>query len=508
MSSPLFQWLNERSVGIHLHPTSLPGDYCIGTLGQGAYRFVDFLEATGMKYWQVCPLGPTGYGDSPYQCFSSFAGNPFLIDFRPLEDTGLITPNALEGYRLVQHERVDYSQVFYGFWPALSKAYIQAKKQNTLSIPGYGDFSEFAQKHDDWLAPYALFKTLKDHFAGQPWYTWPENFHTYKACKNHPIVEQKQDIINIYKFSQYIFFNQWASLKKYAHQKNIKIIGDVPIFVAMDSADVWSHPELFKLNASRQPTVVAGVPPDYFSPTGQLWGNPVYDWKNHHNENYAWWMKRIQSHFYLYDVLRIDHFRAFDSYWEVPAGNKDATKGTWAKGPGLHFFKTLNQHFHKELPIIAEDLGMINEDVTRLRDNVGLPGMAVLQFAFGGDSKNPHLPHNHIPNQVVYPATHDNDTCWGWYQKAPEHIKAHFKQYLRVDGSSVPWDLIRYAYQSVAKMAIIQMQDLLNLGSEARFNTPGTSQGNWSWRFTGKQLDGLWQESSEYLKTLAKLYNR
>ncbi len=503
---PLFPWLDDRGAGVLVHPTSLPGDLGIGKFGREARRLVDFLQAGGYRYWQVCPLGPTGFGDSPYQCFSAIAGNPYLIDLYPMVSHGLLAAQDLKPLQQLPHGRVDYGALYTRMAPLLDKL-AQALIDSDDNLPGYGGFSKFREAEADWLRPYAAFRALKAHFAGKPWFAWPKEVRTYAAFCSDTRARELQAAILREEAIQYLFRAQWRELRAYANERGIRIIGDVPIFVALDSADAWADPDLFQLNAKHQPTAVAGVPPDYFSRTGQLWGNPLYRWDRMQANDYAWWKQRLAANFAGFDVLRLDHFRGFAAYWAVPASHKDARKGKWQKGPGIDFFKALAKAF-PDSRMIAEDLGEITPDVDTLRAATGLPGMAVLQFAFGGDAENPYLPHNIDKNCVVYPGTHDNDTTLGWYQAQDESVRDHFRRYLAVDGRAPQWELLRAAYRSSANLAIIPMQDLLNLDSEARLNTPGLAAGNWAWRYTDGQLDNLWRESAGYLYALKELYGR
>ncbi len=506
MLNTLFSWLDSRSAGVLLHPTSLPGDLGIGKLGREAKRFIDFLQVAGFKSWQMCPLGPTGYGDSPYQCFSAFAGNPYLIDLHPLVGFGLLSDDDLAPLRRLPHDRVDYGELYVRFWPVMAKAFA-AFDANSAGLPGYGDFAEFCQKHADWLDAYAAFSACKDHFGGQPWNTWPKELRSYRLFQKSSLYAELKDAMNAVRFVQYLFFGQWTTLRSYAQEKNINIIGDVPIFVAYDSADVWANAELFQLDKNGSPKVVAGCPPDYFSPLGQFWGNPIFDWKAMKQDGYAWWMRRMAANFALFDIVRLDHFRGFEAYWAIPAQDEDARGGAWKPGPGIDFFKVLQEQF-PEAKLIAEDLGEITDEVRELLKLSGLPGMAILQFAFGDDSSNLYLPHNVSPNSVIYPGTHDNDTTLGWYNSVDETARDHFRRYYSVDGSVPQWDMIRSAYASVSKLAVIPMQDMLNLGSDARMNFPGEAAGNWQWRYRSEQLDTLWRESAAYLRSLGEIYYR
>lgn len=501
-------WLNKRGAGVILHPSSLPSEQGIGCFGKSAFRFIDFLSASGMRYWQVCPLGPTGYGDSPYQCFSAFAGNPYFIDLKELISLGLLEGQALGPLQELSHTNVDYGNLYNRFWKLLNQVYNNYKK-NPSALHSYGNFAAFKEEQAHWLHPYACFMACKNHFNGAPWYEWPKGYRSFSEAQKRPLFlfNELADSIEAQKFFQFLFLVQWKKLRAYAHEKGVEIIGDIPIFVSLDSADVWTHSSLFQLGANGLPNKVAGVPPDYFSPLGQLWGNPLYDWKGNTNEVFNWWRKRIQSNLGLYDILRIDHFRGFESYWAVPANDTDARNGKWVTGPGREFFDCMN----RELPgirWIAEDLGDITPTVHELRNSLNFPGMAVLQFAFSNDPANLYLPHNLIRNSVLYSGTHDNDTSWGWYTSAPREIKDQFRRYFRVSGEHVPWDMVRASYESVSNLVIIPLQDLMNKGTEARMNTPGKADGNWQWRYRPEEIEKLIIESSHYLQELKLLYNR
>jgi 4-alpha-glucanotransferase len=503
---PLFNWLDERAAGVLLHPTCLPGDFGMGALDQHADQFLKFLAGAGFRYWQVCPLGPTGYGDSPYQCFSAFAGNPYLIDLGALVHAGLIADNALGPLLFLNSDRVDYGALWRLKWPILFQAHDTFRSRRAAAP--YGDFAAFQHKHAHWLPAYGLFQALKDHFNGRPWWEWPAEVRSLAAAENAPLAARVARRSEAHQFFQYLFFGQWTQLKARAAGLGIGIIGDAPIFVALDSADVWAAPHLFQLDPkTSRPLAVAGVPPDYFSADGQLWGNPLYDWPAHAANGYVWWLARLQANFDLYDVVRLDHFRGFDTYWSIPAGAPTARAGTWQKGPGLDFFRAVAAHFPNP-KIIAEDLGEPAPSVTALLAATGLPGMAVLQFAFGDKSDNFYLPHNLRANSVVYPGTHDNDTTRGWYASLNGKTLDHLRRYLRISGAEISWDFIRTAYASVGNLAIIPLQDLLNLGTEARFNLPGTSEGNWQWRYRPAQLEKLKSESTPYLREIGDLYGR
>lgn len=504
--TPLFNWLDRRAAGILVHPTSLPSAFGIGAFDEAADPLLDFLHAAKFRYWQVCPLGPTGYGDSPYQCFSSFAGNLNLIDPGALVRAGLLTEAEVAPLRRLSASTVDFGALYLQKRPLLFAAHARWRK-DPRPLP-YGDFARFRAERGAWLAPYALFSALKDHFNGQPWWAWPAEVRTHAAAQKSPLAQTVAVAAEGYAFAQYLFFGQWRDLRQRAAKKGIEIIGDTPIFTALDSADVWASPHLFQLDPkTTRPLAVAGVPPDYFSADGQLWGNPLYDWSAHAAENYAWWIARLQANFELCDIVRIDHFRGFEAYWSVPAAALTARTGKWVPGPGIDFFRAV-QATMPHAKLIAEDLGLLTPETIALREATGLPGMAVLQFAFGGGADNLYLPHNQRANSVVYPGTHDNDTTLGWYRTTDEKTRDHVRRYLRIDGQEIGWDFLRTAYRSVANLAVLPLQDLMNLGSEARFNTPGKAQGNWTWRYRPEQLRTLHEQAAPYLGELATLYGR
>ncbi|ACB76555.1 4-alpha-glucanotransferase [Opitutus terrae] len=505
--APLFHWLNDRLAGVLLHPTALPSAFGVGAFDDEARKLIDFFAEAGIGAWQICPLGPTGYGDSPYQCFSAFAGNPYLVDPAALVTAGLVTEEAVRPLRQLDPDHVDFGALFHQKLPLLFSAYDTWRRDRQRALP-YGDFAEFRQRHASWLSSYGLFSALKEHFGGRAWWDWPVEARTLAAARKSPHAAQVADRAEAYEFIQYLFFGQWALIREHARDRGVLIIGDAPIFAALDSADVWAHPELFQLDPkTSRPTAVAGVPPDYFSADGQLWGNPLYDWPAHADDDYAWWLARLRANFELYDVVRIDHFRGFDTYWSIPAGAPNARTGRWENGPGLAFFEALRATL-PDAKLIAEDLGELVPSVIALREATGLPGMVILQFAFGSGPDNLYLPHNHRANSVVYPGTHDNDTTLGWYATLGEGAQDHVRRYLRVSGREIGWDFVRAAYASVCRLAIIPLQDLFTLGSEARFNTPGTSQGNWAWRYRREQLNALRNGATSYLRELALLYGR
>lgn len=505
---PLFPGLQERAAGVLLHPTSLPSPFGVGCLGEEARAFVDFLAAAGMTWWQVCPLGPTGFGDSPYACFSAFAGNPYLVDPRPLVAAGLLEAADLEPLRALSKERVEFGYLWEHFHPMADKAWANAKAHPDR-LRRLGDFEAFKRRPEisAWLDDYALFTALKAKNGGAPWPDWPAGEKSVARARFTRHDAATLDRAERERFLQWLFATQWKALHAYAKSKGVKILGDAPIYVAMDSADVWAHPELFELDVTLKPSCVAGVPPDYFSATGQLWGNPLYDWKANKADGYAWWISRLKANLAVTDALRIDHFRAFHDYWKIPAGSPDARAGRWAKGPGLDFFKAVRNAL-PDAELIAEDLGELSPGVHRLLADTGLPGMAVLQFAFGGPSSNAYLPHNHRPNSVVYPGTHDNDTAAGWYAATDPRTRDHFRIYFGTDGAAPAWTMIRACMSSPARLAVIPAQDLLGLPGEARFNTPGTPAGNWAWRLGASRMAELKTFIAPNLLALAEATDR
>ena len=495
----------ERTSGILLHPTSLPGPYGIGDFGPHACTWLDWLAESGCKLWQVLPLGPTGYGDSPYQCFSAFAGNPYLISPQLLLEDGLLIKKDLEAMPPWDERRVDYGQMYQWKPALLEKAFLHFREEGKRSpSPALKDeFLKFCHDNASWLDDYALFTAIKEAQGGGSWEVWPDELRQRDPAALDNARQSMHESILRVQFVQFLFFRQWTALKAYARKLGIKIIGDMPIFVAIDSADVWSHPDLFYLDEEGHPTVVAGVPPDYFSPTGQLWGNPLYRWEVHRRNGYAWWLERIKATLKLVDIVRIDHFRGFAGYWEIPAGNPTAEIGQWVPGPGADFFKVIQNNLGN-LPILAEDLGVITPDVVELREKFELPGMKILQFSFSGPD-NIFLPHNLPRNCVVYTGTHDNNTSLGWYAHAPESEKDFARRYLNVNGNDFAWDLIRAAWRSVSVFALAPMQDFLRLGTEARMNYPSRLGGNWEWRLTE---DDLSEPLQARIKDLNWLYLR
>lgn len=492
----------ERSSGVILHPSSLPGGYGIGELGQAAFGWLDFLAAAGQRLWQVMPLGPTGYGDSPYQCFSAFAGNPYLISLEGLVNEGLLDAGFLEAPPSFPAERVDYGAVIPYKLDCLSRSFEHFKA--LASDEQRRSFAAFCKAQDYWLADYALFMALKETHEGRSWNEWAEDIRLRRPQALANWRKKLASQLERQQYWQWLFYEQWLAVKRYANDRGIQIIGDIPIFIAFDSADAWANPDLFYLDAHGEPTVVAGVPPDYFSDTGQRWGNPLYRWPKMKENGYAWWVKRFASTLEFVDIIRVDHFRGFEAYWEIPASESTAVNGRWVKGPGQDFFDAVKKALGN-LPILAEDLGVITPAVEKLRDDNELPGMKVLQFAFAADAADPYLPHNYPPTCVVYTGTHDNDTTLGWYQKVPESERDHVRRYLACSDDEAVWALVRAAFASVANLAVVPLQDVLQLGSEARMNTPGVAAGNWTWRYTPEMLEP-WLAPA--LKDMAQLYGR
>ncbi|HLE63140.1 MAG TPA: 4-alpha-glucanotransferase [Pyrinomonadaceae bacterium] len=502
-----------RSSGILLHPTSLPGPFGIGELGAEAYQFADFLDASGQRLWQVLPLGPTGYGDSPYACYSAFAGNTLLISPEQLVKEGLLARSELSSTPAFADDRVDFKSVHEFKDRLLLKAYETYRRTTDTGLRSA--FETFAQRHAFWLDDYALFQALKHLHGGVAWNEWHPSLVRREPVAMARVRDSLREPIEAQKYYQFLFFKQWFALKTYGNDRGIKVIGDIPIFVAHDSADVWTSPQEFKLDQNGLPKVMAGVPPDYFSATGQFWGNPLYNWDRMVAERFRWWIARVQATLQMVDIVRVDHFRGFAASWEIPGGDKTAERGRWVEAPGRELFTTIRDALG-ELPIIAEDLGVITPDVEKLRDGFGFPGMRILQFGFSSDTKTIDLPHNYIKNVVVYTGTHDNDTTVGWFSSvAGEGSTRTAKQiarerkfclkYLNTAGEEIHWDFIRSLLASVANTAIVPLQDLLGLGTEARMNLPNSTEGNWSWRF---KANALTDKIGTRLKELTELYGR
>lgn len=493
----------NRSAGILLHPTSLPGKFGIGDLGKECLNFIDFLETSGQTLWQVFPLGPTGYGDSPYQCFSAFAGNPILISPEKLYEEGLLTAEQISYPKFDPHQ-IEYGGIINFKKNLLFSAFQNFKKNKNKQAD---EFNKFCEDHSEWLEDFALFMAAKEFHGGGLWTNWEKDLVLREASALKEWQIKLADDILYQKFIQFQFFKQWKAVKNYANTKGIKIIGDMPIYIAYDSADLWANKNLFTVDEEGKLETVAGVPPDYFSPTGQLWGNPLYRWKEMEKDDFLWWRKRFKGLLELIDIIRIDHFRGLDAYWEVQGDATTAVNGRWVKAPGEKLFNSISKHLD-EIPILAEDLGVITKSVEALRDKFNFPGMKILQFAFGEKMETKFLPHNFVPNCVVYTGSHDNDTTRAYFEKAKierRDIYDHVKNYLNIQSDDITANLIRAAYASVANIVIIPMQDILNLGGEARMNFPGKLGGNWSWRFTWNQIPEFLPAS---LKKLAELYER
>ena len=488
-----------RGSGILMHITSLPGPYGVGTMGRQAYAFADFLEKAGQKYWQILPLNPTGYGDSPYQSCSAFAGNHYLIDLQILEEEGLLEKEQLEGICWnTREDRVDFGLLYENRLKVLKSAFEKFTDTDGLD--------RFCRENGSWLPDFALYMALKDREQGRPWYQWNEPL---KRRDPNAIWQARQELkteVRFYSFVQYLFYRQWSELREYVNAKNIQIIGDVPIYVPLDSADVWSNPELFQLDKDLQPTAVAGCPPDAFSADGQLWGNPLYRWDRIAKDGYRWWLLRLGAAGKLFDIVRLDHFRGFEAYWSVPAGDETARNGKWIKGPDMDFVDAVKKGL-PGLKLIAEDLGLLTQEVLDLRDASGFPGMKVLEFAFDSLEPSAYLPHTYIQNTVCYTGTHDNMTAKQWLESLPEELLEYATRYMHLHEAEGPiWGLIRTALSSVSNTCIVQLQDYLELGAGARMNFPGTNTGdNWVWRaLPGSFHDKLAQRIAE----LTKLYGR
>lgn len=490
-----------RKSGILMHISSLPSDYGIGKLGKEAYRFIDFLAESGIKLWQVLPLSPTSYRDSPYQSFSTFAGNPYFIDFDILTQEGLLDKSDYCDIIWCENERVvDYGRIYDNCFNVLKRAYKKFKDK----MPS--NYHNFLLENKEWLDDYALFMALKFKNDGRAWYEWEKGL----AMREEKAVERAalelSEEVDFFRFIQYKFYEQWDKLKRYANKKGIGIIGDIPIYVAYDSVDVWVSPELFLLDKEKNPVDVAGCPPDDFSKLGQLWGNPLYDWEYHKKDNYSWWAKRMEFASKMYDMTRIDHFRGFESFYAIPYGNVTAEHGEWRKGPGIEIFRTIEKKLGK-MSIIAEDLGFITPEVRQLVEDTGFPSMKVLQFAFDGNAKNEYLPHNYkTSNCVVYTGTHDNDTLKGWVSTSPKSTIKYCLEYMKLRfRSEIAWGVIRLAWSSCAEIAIVQMQDLLNEGSKSRMNTPSTLKNNWTYRIRQNDLN---KNLVHKLQKLNRIYDR
>ncbi|EGD31185.1 4-alpha-glucanotransferase [Streptococcus sanguinis] len=495
--------MKKRQSGVLMHISSLPGKYGIGSFGQSAYDFVDFLVRTKQRYWQILPLGTTSYGDSPYQSFSAFAGNTYFIDFDILIEEGLLNEADVKGADFGDDPRkVDYAKIFDARRPIMEKAVARFLKADDLS-----DYESFVEQNAAWLEVFAEYMAIKEHFDNLAWTEWPdEAIRRREAASLASYRENLADKLTYHRVTQYLFFKQWLRLKAYANEHHIEIVGDMPIYVAADSADVWAQPHFFKTDAVGKPTCVAGCPPDEFSETGQLWGNPIYDWEAMDKDGYAWWIERLRESFKIYDIVRIDHFRGFESYWEVPAGSETSASGKWVKGPDYKLFAAVKEALG-DLNIIAEDLGFMTDEVIELRERTGFPGMKILQFAFNPDDESIDSPHLAPNNSVMYTGTHDNNTVLGWYKdEIDDATRQYMAQYTnRKEYETVPHAMLRTIFASVSFMAIATMQDLLELDSAARMNYPSTIGGNWTWRMTAEELNPIVEGE---LYSLTKTYRR
>lgn len=495
--------MKKRQSGVLMHISSLPGKYGIGSFGQSAYDFVDFLVRTKQRYWQILPLGTTSYGDSPYQSFSAFAGNTYFIDFDILIEEGLLNESDVKGADFGDDPRkVDYAKIFDARRPIMEKAVARFLKADDLS-----DYESFVKQNAAWLEVFAEYMAIKEHFDNLAWTEWPdEAIRRREAASLASYREKLADKLTYHRVTQYLFFKQWLRLKAYANEHHIEIVGDMPIYVAADSADVWAQPHFFKTDAVGKPTCVAGCPPDEFSETGQLWGNPIYDWEAMDKDGYAWWIERLRESFKIYDIVRIDHFRGFESYWEVPAGSETSASGKWVKGPDYKLFAAVKEALG-DLNIIAEDLGFMTDEVIELRERTGFPGMKILQFAFNPDDESIDSPHMAPNNSVMYTGTHDNNTVLGWYKdEIDDATRQYMAQYTnRKEYETVPHAMLRTIFASVSFMAIATMQDLLELDSAARMNYPSTIGGNWTWRMTAEELNPIVEGE---LYSLTKTYRR
>ncbi|MDR2812329.1 MAG: 4-alpha-glucanotransferase [Puniceicoccales bacterium] len=483
----------KRSVGIMMHVSCLPSRQGIGCFNEMAFRFIDFLANAGVGYWQICPLNPTSYGDSPYQGISVFAINPYFLDLETLDIRNIPPDLSIRSDRVSFGRLYEYfNDLLENFGPSWVKIFGKDVR-----------FLEFQRTQAHWLRPYALFASLKHFFNGKAWFEWPQEYKIYKKIDYPKLPDIVIKYFECHEILQYILHIQWQKIKHYAHQCHVKMIGDIPIYPGLDSADVWSEPENFQLDKQLNPKKIAGVPPDYFSPEGQLWGNPIYNWKFLQQNQYDWWQRRVQRNGELFDVLRLDHFRGFDHFWTVPAGAENAINGKWEAGPGKELFD-----FFKNNEFIAEDLGAIDDSARQLQRDLNFPGMKVLQFAFSGDSKNIYLPHHHDKNAILYLGTHDNDTLRGWYAKLDENAKDQIRRYFGIDNHEIVWNFLMEIYRSPCFLSIVCVPDLLELSSEARFNTPGIQGTNWQWRMTEEQFIYLETSVAEKLNVYKVLYDR
>jgi len=493
--------MTKRSSGVLMHITSLPGQFGIGTFGKSAYDFVDFLEETKQTYWQILPLTTTSYGDSPYQSFSAVAGNLNLIDFSLLTEAGLLEESDYSNVNFGDNpEKIDYALLFEARRPILEKAVANTSKNSEVLT----EIEKFEAENSSWLADYAEYMAIKESFGYKSFIHWDEDIKKGEEAAREKYRTELQDSIRYYTVTQYFFFKQWLALKEYANSKGIKIIGDMPIYVSADSVEMWTMPELFKVDENNEPLYVAGCPADDFSPTGQLWGNPIYDWEKHKEQGFSWWIYRVQESFKIYDVLRIDHFKGFSDFWQIDKDAENAVNGTWEAGPGIELFQKIKEQLG-DLPIVAENLGFIDAKAEKLLDDSGYPGMKILQFAFPGED-NLDRPHHYTQNSVAYTGTHDNDVVNGWYEKLSESEKELVSEYLnRRDDETITEAMIRGIYSSVSDYAIVTMQDLLDKDATSRMNVPSTVGGNWEWRMVAEDLT---EERKEFLRNITVRYSR
>ena len=506
MTSKTKSWLSSRHAGALAHISSLPSDVGIGNLGQGTRDFVDFLAEAGFSHWQVCPVGPTGYGDSPYQSFSAFAGNPYFIDLQELADLDLIRRSEIRVLTELPVDRVDYGKLYDRFWQILAQAF-ERVEESAFQLEGSLSLLRFIDENEYWLDDYTTFMALKRRFGNRSWIEWPRQFRNPNSDINSLLSLEDRLEKSRQAFYQYVFYAQWERIKSYANAKGVQIIGDIPIYVALDSADAWKHRDVFLVDEEGRQDFVAGVPPDYFSETGQLWGNPLYNWDLLAKTGYDWWIRRIESGFQLFDILRFDHFRGFENYWVVPSDAPDASMGKWEEGPGIDFFQTIEDAI-PEAKFIAEDLGYINREVFELRERTGYPGMKVMQFGYGHDDNNVNLPHFFVPNQVIYTGTHDNDTTQGWLESLEGEERQLVYDYFGLTGYPNADQIVVAALASVARLVIVPVQDLLHLPSQSRMNKPGQARGNWQWRLNGEQFNRLVEEVAPKFQALNHRYHR
>jgi len=506
-----YSWIKDRAFGLLAHISSLPSDYGIGNLGKSAQIFIDFLANCKATYWQICPINPTGYGDSPYQSFSVYAGNPYFIDFDFFKETNLLFDDEISIAKSLPKDFCDYGRL-YETLPAMLE--IAARRffkdeeiQKICESKLDSSYKNFCKENAFWLDDYSLFMTLKKKFNGASSDKWTPEFKDHKKAKKQKYSEQECAQMENHKFIQWIFFAQYLQMKSYANEKNISIIGDLPIYVSFDSVELWANKEIFDCDKNGNLNYVAGVGPDYFSPEGQLWGNPIYDWKNSYSKCKDFWIARLKNATKFFDSVRIDHFRAFADYWAIPADSKTAKKGTWCKGPDLKIFEDISRAL-PNIKLIAEDLGLLSDAAIKLRDSLNIASMNVLQFAFDSNKNNPYLPYNQKQNAICYTGTHDNDTSFSWYQNADEKTKNQFRIYLKTSGENAHWDIIFGAMLSPSKIAIIPLQDLFGLGHEGRMNTPGNPQGNWQWRALQNNIENFKSNSMSYFNTICEIGGR